>query len=183
MILPGWGTAVGAVVGGAIGFFKGKGEGKKANEAQRLAQERLETGETTRQTRVAAGANLLEGLRAKGFTPIDEGTANKMLERRDVSKLVGDPLAGGGSSNVGDALQTVMDYGTQYGMNVGADGGAGSSYLGGLSAGQPVGGLRGSFQDTLGGGSGGVGAGQGAVNLDDLKDLYKLGGSGTQDFG
>lgn len=190
MIMPGWGTAIGAVIGGVAGWLKGRGEGKKANEAMRLQQEKLEAGETSRQTQVATGANLLEGLRGRGFTPIDAGVAGKLLERRDVSKQVVDPLAGGGSQQFGEAGEQLLDTAAAYaGSSYG--GGAGSSYASGLgiSAGQPVGGLQGGFQDVFsgagggGGGSTGVGGQLGAVDMSDLQNLYKLRGSGTQDFG
>jgi hypothetical protein len=59
------------------------------------------------------------------------------------------------------------------------------------SSGQPagiihtpeVGGLSSSFQDVMGDGASPNGVGPNGVSLDDLKNLYKLGGSGTANFG
>lgn len=180
MIAPGIGTAVGGLVGGIGGWLKGRGEGKKANEQMRQQEAALNLGEDTRVNRFNAGQSLLQGLQGKGFTNISPEAAAAIGAKRDMSALVGDPLAGGGSALAGGMVDDAMDYGSQYGINK-AD--SGSGYLGGLgiSPGQPVGGLQGGFQDVMGG--------SGAVSMDDLMELARTRrnpnafASGTQDFG
>ena len=119
----------------------------------------------------------------EGGTAIEGGAAAKLGERRtyDFSKGVPEAGAGMGSGLLSGLFGAVGDIADTYGARSGAP----------MSPGQPtgiistpeVGGLSGSFQDVMGDGASPNGVGPNGVSLDDLKNLYKLGGSGTANFG
>jgi len=172
-IAPGIGTAVGAVLGGIGGLFGGKGRAKKQQAEARAKLEQANAtfnrGEDTRLARVGAGQSLLQGLTGRGFTNIDPETAAKLGTRRELDPAEAglyNESAGAGSEAFAGLIDTGLDMASQYGINKQDEGGDDEGMGGaGISAGQPVGGLN------------------GALNLSDLQNLYKLRGSGTQDFG
>lgn len=148
------------------GLFGGRSK-KKQEEAQRKAQIgaaelKHSMGEDTRLAQQAAGQSILGQLAGKGFTNLDPATAAKLAQRRtyDFSKAVPEAGAGMGSGLLSGLFGGISDVAAQYGANQ-QDAGL-SPETPGISAGQPVGGLN------------------SALTLD---DLYKLQGSGTQDFG
>jgi len=172
------------------GLFGGHSAKKKA-EAERKAkiadlELKQNMVEDRRLGNLNAGASILQSLADKGFTGISPEALAALQQRRkyDFSKAVPDANAGAGSGLLSGLFGQVADAASQYAINQGAGGGEGGADV--FSPGQPIGGLQGSFQNALGTGGGAFGAGgvgpQG-VSLDGLKDLYKLGGSGTQDFG
>jgi hypothetical protein len=171
-IAPGIGTAIGAVVGGIGGLFGGKGRAKKqqAEARAKLEQANAEFGvkEDKRLAKFGAGQSLLGGLSGKGFTNIDPETAAKLGTKRELDPAaIGlyNPSAGAGSEAFSGLIDDAADY--ALGSEAALGGGAGSNFMSGLgiSPGQPI-------SNDLG-----------ALQLDDLQNLYKLGGSGTQDFG
>lgn len=131
-VVPGVGTvaggAIGGIVGGLKGFFSGRSKAKAADEKMAAQESKLNLGEEARVNRFNAGQSLLQGLQGKGFTNISPEAAAAIGAKRDLSGLVEDPLAGGGSAALGEGLQEIEDYGSQYGIN--QDGGSG--YLDGL---------------------------------------------------
>lgn len=148
------------------GLFGGKSK-KKQEEAQRKAQIgaaelKHGMGEDTRLAQQAAGQSILGQLVGKGFTGLDPETAASLKQRRtyDFSKAVPEAGAGMGSSLLSGLFGGISDVAAQYGAN--EQDATASPESPGISAGQPVGGLN------------------SALTLD---DLYKLQGSGTQDFG
>jgi hypothetical protein len=184
-IAPGIGTAIGGIVGGIGGWLKGRGASKKAKAEARAKLEQdaaiFNKGEDERIARFSAGQSLLQGLQGRGFTNIDPETAAKLGTAREYDPAtagLSNPFAGAGSAAVGGLIDSAMDIAGQYGMN---RGGGGSSSDVFRTGGDSVGGPQGSFQDVMGGS--GEGIGPRGVSLDDLKNLYKLGGSGTANFG
>ena len=172
-IAPGIGTAVGAVLGGIGGLFGGKGRAKKqqAEARARLEQANAEFGmeEDKRLAKFGAGQSLLGQLTGKGFTNIDPATAAKLGTEREYDPAaagLSNPSAGAGSEAFAGLIDDAADYALGSSAALGG-GGAGSNFMSGLgiSPGQPI-------SNDLG-----------ALQLDDLQNLYKLRGSGTQDFG
>lgn len=187
MALP---LALGIGLGSKLlgGLFGGKSKKKQA-QAERKAQIesmnlKQNMAEDQRLAKFGAGQSLLGSLAGKGFANIDPATAAALSKRRsyDFSKAVPEAGAGMGSGLLSGLFNTASDYAMQYGANQ-QDAGGGSSDI--FRVGAPIK----TTLDTGFGPSGNLGTGVDAgvgpqgVSLDDLKNLYKLGGSGTQDFG
>lgn len=169
------------------GLFGGRAKKKKAEAARKAEIKGLNLKQTMAEDKrlgnVNAGASLLQSI--SGLPQISPEALAALQQRRtyDFSKAVPAAGAGAGSGLLSGLFGAVGDVADVYGANQGAGGGDSADVF---SPGQPVGGLQGGFQDTLGTGGGAFGSGgvgpQG-VSLDELKNLYKLGGSGTANFG
>lgn len=148
------------------GLFGGKSKKKQAQAQNKAAIGQAELknqmSEDQRLAQQSAGQSLLGQLAPKGFTNIDPATAASLAQRRtyDFSKGVPEAGAGIGSGLLSGLFGGIGDVASQYGINE-QDTTAGPETPG-ISPGQPVGGLN------------------SALTLD---DLYKLQGSGTEDFG
>lgn len=168
------------------GLFGGRSEKKKAEAARKAQIEQMNLAQTMAEDKrlgnVNAGASLLAGI--PGLAQISPEALAALKQRRtyDFSKAVPEAGAGMGSGLLAGLLGRGADYAFQYGANQ-QDAGGGSSDI--FRVGAPIK----TTLDTGFGPSGNLGTGVDAgvgpqgVSLDDLKNLYKLGGSGTQDFG
>lgn len=179
------GVSVGSKLLG--GLFGGKSKKKQAEAQNKAAVGQAELqnqmSEDKRLSKLAAGQSILQQLAGSGFTNISPEAAASLGKRRtyDFAKGVPEAGAGMGSGLLSGLFGAVGDIADTYGARSGAP----------MSPGQPtgiistpeVGGLSGSFQDVMGDGASPNGVGPNGVSLDDLKNLYKLGGSGTANFG